>query len=54
MWERMLELLAAGHAVGISAPAAEPMRENKEEKEKREGMEKDRRKCFSSTNDFVP
>ena len=52
MWERMLELHAVGNTIGVSVPVAEPMGEDEEEEEG-EGMEEDRRKCSSSTDDLV-
>ena len=39
--------------MGVSAPTMEPMREDKEEQEEGEGVEQDRRKGSSSTNDMV-
>ena len=49
----MLELHALGHAMGASMPMAELMREDEKEEEEGEGMEEDRGKCSSSTDDLV-
>ena len=52
-WEEMLELHAVGHAMGASAPVAEPMREDEEEEGEGEGVEEDRRRGSSSTDNLA-
>ena len=52
--KRMLKLLAAEHAVGMSAPTAEPIREDEDKEEEGKGVEKDKRKGSSSTGNLAP
>ena len=52
--ERMLELRVARHAMGASVPSAEPMREYDEKEEEGEGIEEDKRRGSSSTNNLAP
>ena len=49
----MLKLCVAGHSVGASVPVVEPMRENEGQEEEGEGMEEEKRKGSSSTNDLA-
>ena len=48
-----MQTLTSGNYMEVSATVAEPMKEDEKEEEEGEGMEEDRRKSFSSTDDLV-